>query len=329
MTKNAFVIMPFSATPTCTEQEWTETYNFIFKPAFEESGYVCERARPMVGHVLHGIVEKLRDSRIVLADITDRNPNVFYELGIRHSLKKGTIIVSRDGQVPSDLRGLWYVQYESTPAAVATFKAEIKRLTSEIEMNPDSSDNPVMDYLDREGLSISGFVNHENVKRLSALFTELTGDLVVLKGFLKHEAKVDFLSYGCLDLLCNTMYVDVGPEILASAYELRNRFKRLEAGERFDIPEIVKNTSQLLSKIDEIRDRLIRGEYAEPTSVSVMMWSERTDGLPFASANYACSFAFPRNQDWSRRLSGHQTAEPEDETTKKSPAVPTKGSRKR
>lgn len=165
VTRDAFVIMPFSSTPTCTEAQWTETYDYVFKPAFLEAGYSCERAKPMVGHVLNSIVESLRGSRIVLADITDRNPNVFYELGIRHTLKKGTIIVSRDGQIPSDLGGIWYVRYENSPTGVAKFKNEINRLTQEIEQKPDRTDNPVMEYLDREKLSVSGFGRRANFLR--------------------------------------------------------------------------------------------------------------------------------------------------------------------
>src|SRR5205823_2237845 len=88
--KQAFVIMPFSDTPSATEQQWTEIYSEVFRPAFDDCGYACDRAQPMTGHLLENIVERLATSSVVLADVTDRNPNVFYELGIRHSLKRGT-----------------------------------------------------------------------------------------------------------------------------------------------------------------------------------------------------------------------------------------------
>jgi hypothetical protein len=281
--KDAFVIMPFSATPTCTEAQWTETYDYVFRPAFLEAGYGCERAKPMVGHVLSSIIDSLRGCRIVLADITDRNPNVFYELGIRHTLKKGTIIVSRDEKVPSDLGGMWYVRYENSPAGVAKFKNEIKRLTQEIEQKPDRTDNPVMEYLDREKLSVSGFVNRENVKKLSALYTELTGNLVVLYGGIKRGQRLDFASYGCLDLLCNTMYLDLGPELLASAFELRNRLKRLEGLQEVSIPDIVERIVQFLTKIDEVRKAIGKGEYVEPSSVSLMTWSASPGSNPLTT----------------------------------------------
>lgn len=94
MRKDAFVIMPFSATASATEVQWTEVFQEVFKPAFEQCGYECDRAKPMTGSLTETIVERLRNARIVLADITDRNANVFYELGVRHSLRSGTIIVA-------------------------------------------------------------------------------------------------------------------------------------------------------------------------------------------------------------------------------------------
>src|SRR5215467_10347587 len=97
--KSAFVIMPFSDTASATAQRWTEIFKDVFKPAFEECGYSCERAKPMTGHLLDSIVENLATSTVALADVTDRNANVFYELGIRHSLKRGTIIVSPNAEV--------------------------------------------------------------------------------------------------------------------------------------------------------------------------------------------------------------------------------------
>ena len=121
--------MPFSKTDTCTEDEWTEIYEDIFKPAIEDCGYSCERARPATGSLIKTIIGKLKHSAIVLADITDRNPNVLYELGVRHALSKGTIMVSQKADdIPSDLKGYWAIIYGTYPRQVEEFKAEIKRI---------------------------------------------------------------------------------------------------------------------------------------------------------------------------------------------------------
>lgn len=215
MIKDAFVIMPFSNTPTCTKDQWTEIYENIFLPAFEATGYSCERAKPMTGTLAGSIIDRLRTARVVLADLTDRNPNVFYELGIRHSLKKGTILVAQGGHhIPSDLTGFWFIDYATTPGAVTRFKAEIARLVEVITHDPEKSDNPVSDYLDREKLSIYGHIQRDAIKKLGALGTELTGLRNILAEVLNDPKFADLLSCDCLKLLCQTMYVDVGPKIL-------------------------------------------------------------------------------------------------------------------
>src|SRR4051794_21138721 len=108
MARTCFVIMPFSTTPSCTEDQWTDIFQTLFKPAVEgaELGYECRRSTATRGNIVGTIIQELNDSYVVIADLTDRNPNVFYELGVRHALKDRTIILSQDrDHIPFDLLG--------------------------------------------------------------------------------------------------------------------------------------------------------------------------------------------------------------------------------
>ena len=82
MPRNCFVIMPFSTTESCTEDEWTQIFEQVLKPAVESVGldYICRRSVATRGNIVGAIVRDLNDSHVVIADLTDRNPNVFYEL---------------------------------------------------------------------------------------------------------------------------------------------------------------------------------------------------------------------------------------------------------
>jgi len=229
----------------------------------------------MTGKVLDSIIGHIHAADVVLADITDRNANVFYELGIRHCLRKGTIIVSQPGHdLPSDLRGLWYTQYGLRPKEVSAFKDAIGRLLKIIEDDPERSDNPVSDYLERERSSISQFVLRDNIKKLGALFIEATGNYVLLNSGPPDEIRTRLISYGCLDLLLETLYVDPGPETLAFAYELRSMLKRLQAGDsNVDLLASATGRSSTMASIaTNLRESISRGVYAEPSTVSVMMW---------------------------------------------------------
>ncbi len=102
-----FVIMPFSATESCTEQEWTQVFDDVIRPAVEgenELGYSCRRSTPTRGNLVRGILEDLQSAHVVIADLTDRNANVFYELGVRHTLTDRTILIAQNRKhIPFDL----------------------------------------------------------------------------------------------------------------------------------------------------------------------------------------------------------------------------------
>jgi hypothetical protein len=87
--------MPFSeTTPEHTEEYWTSHFEGFLKPIVEEIGGIdVFRSEALRGDVLKKIILDLSNSDIVIADLTDSNPNVYWELGIRHSLKNGTITV--------------------------------------------------------------------------------------------------------------------------------------------------------------------------------------------------------------------------------------------
>ncbi|MBN2239003.1 MAG: hypothetical protein JW712_04460 [Dehalococcoidales bacterium] len=142
--------MPFSTTISCTTKQWTNIYNNLFKIAVEESGlgYECRRSTATRGNLIKGIIEDLDESYVVIADLTDRNPNVFYELGIRHSFSPRTILVAQKRvDIPSDLRGYSNHTYDwKTTRGRNQLKKTIKELLTEIDKNPERSDNPVTDF---------------------------------------------------------------------------------------------------------------------------------------------------------------------------------------
>jgi len=158
--KNIFVIMPFSSTASRKETEWTDIYERVFKPAITDCGYSCERASPETGSLIKSIIERLKKSHIVLADLTDKNPNVLYELGVRHSISKRTIIVAQKiDDIPSDLQGYWHLRY--LPDRIDQFKIDLKDILQKIERDPDKSDSPVSDYQDQQELR-----RHKNVDEM-------------------------------------------------------------------------------------------------------------------------------------------------------------------
>lgn len=104
-----FVMQPFAA-PLGTY------YESIFKPAIVQAGLDPIRADGNIfgpGKIIDQIWRGIGSATVLIAELTTRNPNVFYELGLAHALQKPVILVSsNDEDVPFDLRHLRYIKYD-------------------------------------------------------------------------------------------------------------------------------------------------------------------------------------------------------------------------
>ena len=84
------------------------------KQVSEQAGLRCRRADDIWDDpaVIQDVVGLIDQSQVVIADCTGRNPNVFYEVGIAHTLGRDVILITQnDGDIPFDLRHLRYVKY--------------------------------------------------------------------------------------------------------------------------------------------------------------------------------------------------------------------------
>ena len=103
-----FVIMPF-------DKKLKKVYTKAIKRAAVTQGYQCIRADEITGagNILRHIVEYLNKAKIVIADLTDKNANVLYELGLAHALGKHVLILAQSIQndIPFDLDKYRVIQY--------------------------------------------------------------------------------------------------------------------------------------------------------------------------------------------------------------------------
>lgn len=109
LTNSCFVIMPFGPT-------YNTEYERITRPAVEAAGLACIRADEIYSRpqIMADIWKSIRSARIVIAGLTGRNTNVFYEVGLAHTLGKPVIIITRNEEdVPFDLKALRYVYYNT------------------------------------------------------------------------------------------------------------------------------------------------------------------------------------------------------------------------
>jgi hypothetical protein len=131
-----FTIMPFGG--------WFDTYyESIYRPAIEAAGLVPRRAddlyRPSA--IVHDIWTLTKTATIVLAELSGKNPNVFYELGLAHAIARPAILVTQTmDDVPFDLRALRVIVYDrNRPDWGADLKNSIEASIREVLTSPTKS----------------------------------------------------------------------------------------------------------------------------------------------------------------------------------------------
>lgn len=152
--KTCFVISPIGKEGTPKYQEFRNVLDYMIKPAIEKSdcGLKLEVLRAddiqRAGAFIRDILEYLAESYIVIADLTYNNPNVFYELGVRHALRPRTILIAKELRfIPTDLRGYRAITYDyKSGEGIRKFDEQIKKCLKEIINAPQRPDNPIFDF---------------------------------------------------------------------------------------------------------------------------------------------------------------------------------------
>ncbi|QNM98826.1 hypothetical protein [Chitinimonas koreensis] len=114
MPNDCFVIMPIADHDGYDKGHFTKVYEDIFKPACISAGFTAVRADD-VGqtNLIHlDILQKLIDSPMAICDLSAKNPNVLFELGLRQAFDKPTVLVQESGSSKIfDIAPLRYTEY--------------------------------------------------------------------------------------------------------------------------------------------------------------------------------------------------------------------------
>ncbi|MDD5007769.1 MAG: Hsp70 family protein [Syntrophorhabdaceae bacterium] len=123
-----FVLMPFL-------KAMDPIYTDHIKPLVESEGVSCQRADEIFGTnlITYDIWEKLNRTRFIVADLTGKNPNVFYEVGLSHALGKEVILITQSmDDVPFDLKSLRCLVYEFTPRGMKELEDKLVRTIRQV-----------------------------------------------------------------------------------------------------------------------------------------------------------------------------------------------------
>ena len=107
--ETCFVMQPFGP-------PHGDYYEKIFKPAIEKTGLQAVRADAEIfgtGKIIDQVWRGINDAKVLVAELTTRNANVFYELGLAHALNKPVVLISsNEPDVPFDLQHIRVIYYD-------------------------------------------------------------------------------------------------------------------------------------------------------------------------------------------------------------------------
>src|SRR5580658_3641169 len=121
-----YVLMPFSA-------ELKSVYEAI-KTAIADAGVrlgrtiSCHRGDEIAdtGSIAREIINSIFHADVVVADLSGNNPNVFYELGVAHSMGNKTIMITQACEaVPFDVNAYRFIKYQASPEGLTALRSEL------------------------------------------------------------------------------------------------------------------------------------------------------------------------------------------------------------
>ncbi len=154
-----FFIAPIGDPETDVRKRSDQVLKHVVKPAAQTCGFEAKRADEISepGIITTQIIQHLIDDPMVIADLTGRNPNVFYELAIRHALRRPYAQLIQKGEgIPFDVAAVRTVEVDHRDLdSVDAAREELVRQMQSMR-GKDKVDSPISVAVDLELLRQSG-----------------------------------------------------------------------------------------------------------------------------------------------------------------------------
>ena len=192
--KMCFVIGPIGDEDSDIRERANLTFEYIIKPIVEEFGYSLTRADHIneSGMITSQIIDQIVDSSLVIADLSDNNPNVFYELAIRHIVQKPYIHMIKSGQdIPFDITGMRAIYFNVDLESAHKAKEDLHNQIKSIENNQFKPNNPITSAITQKNiskmLSEEGNIESDNIpKVVLESVSELRSMIIDVKNEIYH-----------------------------------------------------------------------------------------------------------------------------------------------
>lgn len=158
--KTCFVISPIGDDGSETRRRADQILKHIIAPAAKECGYEAIRADQIneAGIITSQVIQHIVEDSMVVADLTGRNPNVFYELAIRHAIRKPVVqLIQHNETIPFDVAATRTIKVDHRDLdSVASCRELLANQIRSAQADPASVDSPITVALNVQSLRESG-----------------------------------------------------------------------------------------------------------------------------------------------------------------------------
>ena len=154
--KICFVIAPIGEPESETRRRSDQILTHVIRPAVEPHGYKAIRADEIdqPGIITNQVIQHVVNDPLVIADLTERNPNVFYELAIRHAMRKPFIqLIDKNESIPFDVAPIRIIHIDHHDLdSVAEAKTKIREQIKALSSDPSDLETPISTALELQDL---------------------------------------------------------------------------------------------------------------------------------------------------------------------------------
>lgn len=251
--KSCFIVTPIGGDATATRRATDGLVAAVFRPVLEAKGFYPLPAHEIAapGSITQQVIQHLLDDELVIANLTELNNNVMYELAVRHCVRKPVVVVAHeDTKLPFDITTERTIFFRNDMAGVLDMQKLLSAAIDEALADPEP-ENPV--YRGKMASVIKEIQAPEPQTAILAELNELKSIVTTLSGEVKRATRT-----GLTDLRFSMHTADPlhAATLITMAEGAADRGDNSPARRRLlDAEELLRNLPADLSSTAELWER--------------------------------------------------------------------------
>jgi hypothetical protein len=207
--KKCFIISPLGSENSEIRRKADGIIKSVFEPVLDELGFesIAPHEISESGSITRQVIEHLLDDDLVIANLTTLNPNVMYELAVRHAKRLPVVVVAEKPiDLPFDIATERTLLYDNDMAGVEELKPKLKQAIK-VALKDDEPDNPIYRVLEKKSILKNIEIPNDLNKYLINKFDDLSSKIDNIIYEKSKPSKSDYYT-------SHLLYVDVEKEII-------------------------------------------------------------------------------------------------------------------